>query len=165
MLQNVATSLLSVETLVGNIIMLIGIGVLMGGLYDLSVFGMGGYSDPNEKIDAVIKILIGAALIYFPSTLQSVSNTLFGADNPLTYEKNQTRTIYGAAKIIMQLAGIIWVAKGLLMVLHEDRGGQEQSFKAIAYIVAGSLACNMDYTVGVMNYAFSMLRLLFEKYL
>lgn len=164
MLQNLANSLLSLENLAAKILILVGCAVVIGGVYDLAVFGMGRQSDPNEKIDAIVKILIGVALIYLPSSLYTVTSSFFGADNPLTYEQNQTRSVYGAVKIIMQLAGIVWFTRGLLGIMAEDRG-HESSYRSIAYIAAGTCALNLDYTVAALNYAFNVMKFFFEKIL
>lgn len=162
MLQNLANSFLSLETLAARILVLAGCAVVIAGIYDLAVFGMGRQSDPNEKIDAIVKILIGGALIYLPSSFYTVTASFFGANNPLTYEQNPTRSVYGAVKIIMQLAGIVWFARGLLGVMAEDRG-HESSYRSIAYIAAGTCALNMDYTVEALNYAFNVMKFFFEK--
>jgi hypothetical protein len=164
MLQNLANSFLSLENLAGQILIVVGLGVIIGGVYDLAVFGMSSQADPNEKIDAIVKILIGVALIYLPTSLHTVTTSFFGADNPLTYEKNPTRSVYGAVKIIMQLAGIVWFSRGLLGIMAEDRG-HESSYRSVAYIAAGTCALNLDYTVAALNYAFNVIKFFFEKVL
>ena len=152
MLENLAFSLVNVEKLVFGIIYLVGLGLLIAGLYGLAAFGMGRHADSDEKFHSIFKILIGALFIFLPSTLKIMNTTLFGQGASLSYETYSGLTLYDAVKILVQVGGIIWFARGTLMLLSHDQSEREKSFKALVYILAGTCALNFNYFVSAVTF-------------
>jgi intracellular multiplication protein IcmC len=156
MLGNLSSSLISVGYLVKGVMYITGIGVFCGGLVELSKFGMGEQGDPEEKIEAILKILVGSALIFFPSTFEAVKTSFFGQDNPLSYTNLKQRNLYDAMKILMQVVGMIWLMRGVLMIVGE-KTRQQKNFMALTYIAAGTMSMNLEMTRSAMNYCLNAL--------
>ena len=162
-LQNVANSLISVEYLLTGIIYIIGIGLLISGLFDLSKFGMGHQGNPEEKIEVILKIFTGSALIFLPSTFAVVKASVFGQDNPLSYTSLKQKNFYDAMKIIMQVAGMIWLSRGVLMIVGEKSRQQKKGFMALTYIAAGTMSMNLEQTRSAVNYTLNALMSLMKQ--
>ena len=152
-MRNLASSLIDVEHLAIGIFYVVGIGVLIAGVYDLVEFGMMHQSHPIEKLRALTKVSIGALLIYFPSSVQVVSQSLFGENVSLSYQTITSDIIYSSAKVILQLAGFIWFVRGLFMLMTGHEAGERlRHFKGVIYMASGILAANFDYAVSSTNY-------------
>jgi len=152
MLENLALSLADVEKLLFWVIYLIGIVLVIAGLNGLAAFGMGRNADSDEKFHAILKIFIGALFIAIPKTLKVMNATLFGQGATLSYEEYHGFSLYDAVKILVQIGGIIWFTKGMMMILSHDRSEREKSFKALVYIFAGTCALNFDYFVSAVTF-------------
>jgi intracellular multiplication protein IcmC len=152
MLENLALSLVDVEKLVFWVIYLIGLVFVIAGLYGLAAFGMGKHANSDEKFHAILKIFIGSLFIAIPKTLKVMNATLFGQGATLSYEDYHGFSLYDAVKILIQIGGIIWFTKGMIMIIGHDRSEREKSFKALVYILAGTCALNFDYFVSAVTY-------------
>ena len=151
--KNLASSFINVEHLALGIFYVAGLVVLIAGIYDLVEFGMMHQSDPMEKLRALTKLSIGALLLYFPSSVQVVSQSLFGENVSLSYQTITSDIVLSSAKIILQLAGIIWFVRGLFMLMTGHEAGERlRHFKGILYIISGALAANIDYAISSTNY-------------
>lgn len=152
-LRNLASSFINVEHLALGIFYVLGIGVFIAGIYDLVEFGMMHQSDPMEKLRALTKVSIGALLIYFPSSVQVFSQSLFGENVSLSYQTITSNIVYSSAKVILQLAGFIWFVRGLFMLMTGHEAGERlRHFKGVIYMASGILAANLDYAVSSTNY-------------
>ena len=165
MVKNFASSVVLVESFVFHLLYLVGICLLIAGIYGLAVFGMGAHADHDKKRIALLKIVIGAIFIFLPTTLSVMNTSFFGQGANLSYTEYKGFTLYDAVKIIAQTGGVVWFAHGVLMILKQDQGGREKSFKALVYIIAGTCALNFDYFVtavssiltDIMNYFKSLI--------
>ena len=151
--KNLASSFINVEHLALGIFYVVGLVVLISGIYDLVEFGMMHQSDPMNKLRAVTKLSIGALLIYLPSSVEVVSQSLFGENVSLSYQTITSDIVFSSAKVILQLAGIIWFVRGLFMLMTGHEAGERlRHFKGVLYIVSGALAANFDYAISSTNY-------------
>jgi intracellular multiplication protein IcmC len=163
MLGNLSSSLIDLEYMITGLIYIMGLVIFLGGLVELSKFGMGHQSDPEEKIEAIIRILVGSALIFLPSTFATVRASLFGQDNPMSYFDLKKRNFYDYMKIIMQVAGMIWLSRGVLMIIGEKSKQQQKNFMALAYILAGTMSLNLEQTRSAVNYTLNTLMSLMKQ--
>ena len=108
----------------------------------------------------VAYFLGGAALIFLPSTLTTISNTAFGYNNVLQYIQYNPYDIYSSISILIQTAGLIWFVRGCVLVVHGSEPGVQEGPKGLAFICAGILAMNMEYTYGALDYLMNKLLLL-----
>jgi hypothetical protein len=155
MLINFATSMINVEKLVAGSLYLVGAGLLIGGLHGLVVFGMGPHGDQDKKKQAILKIVMGAIFLFLPTSLSIMNVSFFGEGASISYETMGQGTLYDAVKILVQVGGIVWFARGVMLILKPPPSGREKSFKALLYIAAGTCALNFDYFIRVVNFILS----------
>lgn len=153
MIRNLAKSLQDVIKLTTAIVYLMGVGLMMAGIFELKTMGMGQQSNPDEKIKAFLKLMVGSMFIYLPSSLSSFSETFFGQGSLVSYDNYQPLNLYSSVKVLFKLAGIVWFARGSMMLYNIDEPSQrEKSFMSLTYIFAGILAINLDLATAAMNY-------------
>lgn len=153
MLYNLSQSMIPIQSLVTGIGYFFGIAMFVKGLEKLRSIGdFRAQSHSQEKMFVVVAYFMGgAALIYSPSMVPVLANTLFGQGNVLQYSATGSTSIISSMKIIIQTAGVIWFVRGIaLMVQASEPGGQEGS-KGLAYIVGGVLSIYIDDTMSWLN--------------
>lgn len=152
MLKNLATSFIEVEQLVAGAFYVMGVGLFISGIVELKKLGMGHQGGGDDTFHVFLKIVVGLFFIYLPSALSISTYTLFGSDSVLSFITTPPIDVYTAIEIMMQLAGLIWFGRGLLMLYESNQHARLKSYVSIAYIVAGICALNLDYTVEIVNY-------------
>lgn len=104
-------------------------------------------SQEHSVTGPLVTFLIGAALIYLPSSVQVGMSTFWTNPNPFGYtmEKNQWMEFFNTIVMIMQLIGIIAFIRGLVILTHVgSRGGQQSNFgKGLTHVVAGVMLINI----------------------
>jgi intracellular multiplication protein IcmC len=151
MLKNLADSFLEVERLVSGAFYVIGVGLLVNGLIECRNMSMGHQGGDHDKFHIMMKIVVGVFLIYLPSSLQITSSSFFGSDSVLSFVKIEPITVYQSIKVIMQLAGLIWFGRGLLMLYESNENARLKSYISFAYVAAGICAINLDLTIDVLS--------------
>ena len=153
MLNNLARSFESVAKMVTAMVYVMGVGLMIGAIFDLKTLGAGQQSDPNDKIKAFLKLIVGAFFVYLPTTLSTFAQTLFGQGSVVSYDNYEPVTIYSSMKVLFKVAGVIWFARGSMMLMNIDEPThREKSYMSLTYIFAGILAINLDYAIAGMNY-------------
>jgi hypothetical protein len=154
MIGNVSQSLASVDSLISGFGYLIGILFMITAMTKLRKIGDAkANSSSQEKMFGPIAYFVGgAALIFLPSTLTTLSNTAFGSGNILQYIQYNPYSIYNSMGIIIQTAGLIWFVRGCVLLVHGSEPGVQEGPKGLTFICAGILAMNFEYTFGILNY-------------
>ena len=154
MLGNLSRSLLPVETLISGFGYLLGLLFMITAITKLKKIGdarVGGSS--QEKMIVPIAFFIGgAALIFLPSMINTLSNTVFGTSNILQYSSYNPYDIYNSMGFLLQTAGLVWFVRGCVLLVHSTDGGEKEGPKGLAFLFAGILAMNFQYTYGMVNY-------------
>jgi hypothetical protein len=163
MLKNLAGSLVDVEQLVAGAFYVIGVGLLINGIIELRNMSMGHQGGDTDKFHVFMKVIVGIFLIYLPSSLQIATTSVFGNDSVLSFIKNESIDLYQAIKIVMQLAGLIWFGRGLLMFYESNENARLKNYVSIAYILAGLFALNLDYTIDVFSYLIDRIMAFFKS--
>jgi hypothetical protein len=163
MLKNLAGSLVEVEKLVAGAFYVIGVGLLINGLIELRNMSMGQQGGHTDKFHIYMKVVVGIFLIYLPTSLNIATTSVFGDDSVLSFIKSESIDFYQAVKILMQLAGLIWFGRGLLMFYESNENARLKNYVSIAYIVAGICALNLDYTIDVFSYFIDTLMAFFKS--
>lgn len=93
-------------------------------------------------------IVIGAMLIYLPSTVQVGLTTFWTEPNPYGYleEHDQWAEFINACFMIVQLVGIIAFIRGLIILAQAGggHGGHQGGFgKGVTHIIGGILCINL----------------------
>ena len=166
MLVNLSTSMAKVERLLFYLVYLMGLVILMDGILALSAFGAGRHGGSDGKMPSIVKILVGTAFIYFPSTVDVLSASFFGTDALLSYKPIKPIDEYTAVKAIMQIAGVVWFTRGVLMSIHASEpgpSGYKSPYLPFAYIIAGIASINLDFTVECLDIFIGGIRDFFTK--
>lgn len=151
-LGNISQSLLAVESLAAGLGYMVGILFVMSGVVKLTKV----HKHSREKASTpVVYILGGTALIYLPSTLQIFTNTVFGQTNILQYTTYSAYSVYDAIRIMVQVSGVIWFVRGIVLLVHASEPGQQHGKKGMMFVLAGIIAVNFDYTVNAANTLFA----------
>ncbi len=152
MVGNLGRSLPQVQALVS------GLGYLLGIVFIFAALGkckeMGEQGSPQGKVfSSVAYFLTGAALLYLPSMLQTLSTTLFGTSNVLEYAtKYNPYDIYSSMHLLIQTSGLIWFVRGCVLLAQASEPGEQHGPKGLTFVFAGILAMNFESTMGWLDY-------------
>ena len=166
MLSNLSSSLPAVQNLLGGLSYLLGLTFIMSALgkfrQNQEKGPQGGESSKSWTPYAYF--LSGAAMLYLPSMLGSLSNTLFGAGTSiLEYSGYNPYNIYNAMEILIGTIGIVWFLRGCVLLAHSsnpDQGKSSHGLKGLLFLIAGLGAINFHSTVNMLNYALGQLFIL-----
>lgn len=149
MIGNLARSLLSVQHLVSGLAYVIGFLLIFTAIQKYkSIAGSRAGSSSHEKMFVPTAYLFGgAALIFLPSILSVMSNSVFGVGNILQYTKFDPYNIVSSMKLIVRTAGLIWFIRGCILLIHASEPGVQDGPKGLTFLIAGILAMNFDNTI------------------
>ena len=153
-LGNLSQSLFPVQHLISGFAYVAGILFFSIALFKLHKIGDArAQSASHEKmIVPIIYMLIGAALIYLPSTIEIMANTAFGPGNILAYGTYNRYDIYSTMGLLIQTAGLIWFVRGTILITQATHpGAKKEGSKGLVFILAGILAMNFNNTVSIIN--------------
>src|SRR3990167_794337 len=103
----------------------------------------------------------GVVLLYTPSTFQSLSATVFGAESPLQYASLNPVNIVSAIILLIQTAGLVWFVRGCVLLIVSSQPGVQEGPKGMVFIIAGILAMNFETTAAVLSTLLTSLEGLF----
>ena len=149
---NLSRSLYPVQHLVSGFAYLLGIIFIISALMRLKKMGESRRSG-EKPIVALSLFFGGGALLFLPSMLRALTNTVFGVGgNVLQYADYNPYDIRSSMKLLIQTAGILWFVRGsvLLATNSGDRRGK-QGPKGLAFVCAGVLAMNFENTGAAIN--------------
>lgn len=128
------------------------------------IFHLKQYGDPQSQMSggknlhpALLSLIIGAALVYVPTAIQTSLVSVFGTDAPMAYPTGSgldpSFTELGQIIVsIIQFMGVVAFIRGL-MQFHRLGAGQAQpgTFgKGLTHIIGGTLALNVVGTANVL---------------
>lgn len=169
MLVNIQSILNPGLALMLAISFIIGVYFVLKGLLKLKSFAMPltQMSQPGELSGPVIHILIGAVLIYIPTSTDVLSNTLFGSGVTSLFNasgaanvynlgqassllsltsgvtlESQWATLINTVVYYMQFIGFLAFLRGWIILSHHEKGQPSETSKGIIHIVGGILAIN-----------------------
>ncbi len=152
--KSISENIDKVMRMVTGFAYIIGTYFVIIGIIELKHFGESRtmMSSEHGLKKPIMYILVGAALIYLPTTIKQGLYTLWDSPAPYAYviEKgNAWSELIGDSFIILQLIGVIAFIRGLIMLTHlGGHGGQQGAFgRAMTHIIGGILCINMYDTV------------------
>ena len=154
MIGNLSQSLVQVETLFVGLGFLLGIVLMITGIIKLK--NMNGPSGGGMAAPMAF-LLGGVALVFLPTMLGALSNTVFGNGNILQYIQYDPYSIYNSMGIMVQTAGLIWFVRGCVLIVHGSEPGEQEAMKGLAFLAGGILAMNFDYAIGFLTYVMNHL--------
>lgn len=151
---NIGRSLTPVQTVISGLGYLIGILFIMHALLKFKKVGesKGGSGSQEKPFGAIAYFVVGAALLFLPSSIRVFSNTAFGVGNILQYTPFNPYDIYSSMQLMIQTAGLIWFVRGCVLLVHSSEPGTQEGPKGLTFVIAGILAMNFEGTYGILNY-------------
>lgn len=150
LLANLAKAMPNLMKLVTAFSYVAGMYMVYKGIMELKKFGEQRtmMSHQHELKGPLIYLFVGAALLYFPTTVNVGISTFWNYSSPLSYisdEGDAWQDTISAALLVIQLIGAIAFIRGLLMLTQmAGQGGHSNVFgKAMAHIIGGIFCINM----------------------
>ena len=152
-LQDSAQGIVTLTTAVGYVI---GIWLIVSALMELKKVGQQQSSVEHGMGGPLMRIALGVALIYFPSTLDVALVTLWGNNSILAYAPDPTDPFAQAkvgATILVRAVGYVSFVRGFVVLSHSTHQGAQQGTvgKGVLYIIGGVLAINITATIEVIR--------------
>lgn len=155
---NLSKSLGPVQHLISGSAYILGILFFIHAIGKLRKIGDYHTQSPShEKMSGpMIYLFMGALLLYLPSALNVMSNTVFGAGNILTYSSSyNSANIYSAMAVLIQTAGVLWFVRGCVLIAHSSEPGEQHGPKGLVFLCAGVLSMNFNETISILNASLS----------
>ena len=155
MILHFAESLSGLSILITATTYLVGVALIAHGLFKLKVFGENRsmMSQPMALGSPVIKLMVGAALIWWPTLIDVTTYTFWGTTSPLSYQPSfgyEVDMVIEVAFQVIRLIGLIAFIRGWYYIVKSGEQGQQGMMgKGISHIVGGILAYHMGATVQV----------------
>lgn len=154
-LENISHSMGPVQRLITGIAYVLGIILYLIGLGKLKKIIE--EQRPNERVFIpMVCFGVGTALLYFPTFLEVMSNTVFGVGNVLEYTSTDPFDYYAAMVTVIRTAGAVWFVRGCVLLVNASEPGKQQGFKGMVYLSAGILSINYYATVGALDYSLDL---------
>jgi intracellular multiplication protein IcmC len=167
-LLNVAQSIPSVERLITGGAYVIGCAFLFKAIFCLKQYGESRtmMSNSTSIKEPLVHLIVGAMLIYFPSTLEVMLATTFGGSgNVLEYapvnSSNATMSaFFGSESVIarplimlIQVVGLVAFVRGWILIARSASQGQPPggTGKGFMHVFGGILAINIVGTLNIIN--------------
>jgi intracellular multiplication protein IcmC len=148
-IQNIVGQLPSVMRLITSIAFVMGMYFVFYGLLKLKQFGEARtqMSSEHHLKGPLIFLVVGALLLYLPSSVQVGLSTFWSTPSPYGYlqETDQWSEFFANCFLIIQIFGTIAFIRGLIVLSHlGGHGGQPGTFgKGITHIIGGLFCINI----------------------
>jgi intracellular multiplication protein IcmC len=160
MILHFAESLSGLGFLVTALTYLVGVGLMANGLFKLKALGDNRtmMSQPMALSGPIMKMMIGAGFIWWPTLIDVTTYTFWGTTSPLSYTPSfgyEIDSVLEVAFEVIRLVGLIAFIRGWYYLIKSgEQGGQGMVGKGITHIVGGILAYHMGATVRVFMNTF-----------
>lgn len=153
MLGNLSQSMASLQLLITGFGYLLGILFIIGAV--LKFKSIADAHSKEKKFVAFAYLIVGALLLFLPTTIAVISNTTFGTGSIIQYSAFSQFDVMHSMIIIIKTAGILWFIRGCVLLTHGSEPDNKFGAKGMTFIIAGILAMNFQGTVGILNYVMS----------
>tara|TARA_R110000868_G_scaffold361647_3_gene623667 strand:- start:902 stop:1501 length:600 start_codon:yes stop_codon:yes gene_type:complete len=150
MVTRVAGQIPALMKLVTAIAYVLGIYFIYHSLMKFKEFGEQRtmMSSQHHMKEPMTYMIIGAMLLYLPTTIQAGMSTFWSDPNPYGYaqEQDQWSQFIGNAILVVQLFGTIAFIRGLVILSHtgsQQGGGQGALGKGVTHVVGGLFCVNI----------------------
>ncbi len=152
MLGNLSRSLIAVEYLVTGISYIVGLTLIISSIFMLKkISNAAGHSQEDHfKVFAVL--LMGSLLLFLPTSIRVLSDTVFGSENILSYSNYNQMNIFQSMGVLLKTVGLIWFVRGCMLVANASQPGEQHGIRGLFFIVSGILAMNFKLTMSAVLY-------------
>lgn len=155
MLVNISKQVPSLMRLVTAIAYVLGMFFIISGVIKMKHFGESRtmMSQEHSISGPIIMLVVGSMLLYLPSAVQIGLSTFWTDPNPYAYvkESDQWADFLAVCFSIVQLVGTIAFIRGLVILSHMSKGGQQGTVsRGITHIIGGILCINIYQFVQVI---------------
>lgn len=153
MIGNISRSLFPVQHLISGLAYLIGILFFITAIAKLKKIGDArARSSSQEKMFVPMAFFLGgAAMLYLPTAVNTLTNTTFGLGSGIGATPYDPYNIASAMGLMVQTAGLIWFIRGCVLLVTSSEPGVQQGPKGLAFLCAGVLAMNFDMTIATAS--------------
>lgn len=147
-LVNFAKSVPNLMRMVTAIAYVLGMYFIIAGVMKLKVLGESRtmMSGEHSIKGPLIFLVVGALLLYVPTSVQVGLSTFWTNPNPYSYlqQKDQWAEFLNNVYLIVQLVGVIAFIRGLVILSHLGGHGQPGTFgKGLTHIIGGLFCINI----------------------
>ena len=159
MLGNLSRSLMPLYKLISGFGYVLGLLFVISGLLKFKKIAEAkqGSSSEEKPMVALTFFIGGVLLIFLPTILPILSNTVFGNENILQYIPYNPNNIYSSMGVLLKTAGLLWFVRGCSLVVHSSQPGAKEGKKGLFFLFAGILAMNFSSTYGILSYIMNQL--------
>lgn len=110
-------------------------------------------SSQEKAFVPIFYFMGGVALIYLSSAITTASATLFGsAPTIFDYSRYNPYDVRNSMGLLIQTAGLIWAARGIVLMIHASEPGTQEGIKGFVFFIAGIIAWNFESTIDSINW-------------
>ncbi len=155
-LQNIATQIPMLMQLLTAIAYVMGMYFVFAALIKFKHYGESRtmMSQEHNLATPMIMILVGAALLYLPESVNVGMSTFWSNPNPYGYvqQQDQWATFLNDCYLIIQFIGTLAFIRGLVILSHlgGHHGGQGNFGRGLTHIIGGILCINIYQFVQVV---------------
>lgn len=162
MMETLQTNFLPIEMLITGFAYVVGFGLIVSAVHKLRAYGEVRTMMPGnaQMTGPVIQFLIGAFMIFLPTTITISVTSIWGTDSLLKWPgaTGDWDKIWSAVFGIVRILGFIALMRGLLLM---SRAAQQQAqqgtfSKGLIHFFGGILAINIWGTVKVITASFGI---------
>jgi hypothetical protein len=147
-LGNISQNLFPVQKLITGGAYILGIVLVVSALAKFKERGQS-----SSMTVPLFYLVFGIGLLYIPTSIIFLENTVFGAGNILSYSSTYNKAdIYSSMDVIIRTAGLIWFVRGSILICQASQPGTQEGPKGFLFLFAGILAMNFSVTLGAMNW-------------
>jgi intracellular multiplication protein IcmC len=161
MILSFAESLSGLSYLITACTYLLGVFFVVSALYKLKELGdhRSMMSQSMDISSPIIKMFVGAGLIWWPTLIDVTTYTFWGTSSPLSYQPShgyELDSVIEVAFEVFRLVGIIAFIRGWYYMAKSGEQGAQQGMvgKGLTHIIGGILAYHMGATVRVFMNTF-----------
>ncbi|OGV49302.1 MAG: hypothetical protein A3F46_03260 [Legionellales bacterium RIFCSPHIGHO2_12_FULL_42_9] len=156
-IRNIADNMRPIQKLVTGFAYLLGIGFAFKALLTLKAYGeaktmMSSHASMKEPF---VYFIVAGFLLFFPSGLDVMLNTMFGNSSILAYHSmgSEIDKFGQSVVLIMQTLGLVAFVRGWVLIARSasSGGGQPGSIgKGLTHVIGGILAINIVQTINII---------------
>jgi hypothetical protein len=157
MLANLSSSLQQVDFLVTAVSYLLGMALMISSIFMFKKAANARGRSQDDNFKALAILVAGVFLLYLPTSINVLSNTLFGHQNILSYSRFQKWNIYDSMGMLLKTVGLIWFVRGCLLMVHASKPGEPHGLRGLLFVITGVFAMNFILAMSVIADAIEFL--------